>query len=126
MPWLQDGGVASVTDLVDIGEQCTSGLLCLYQRGVIHRDLRRDNVLVSSRDRLCVKIADFGLSHQLPAYASGAEQRTAILGHATILQVDAPVGHEYWLAPEACCSTDQGLVASPATDVYMLGFCSSW
>ena len=37
----------------------------LHSSGIVHRDFRADNLLVSSRDPLCVKVTDFGIAHAM-------------------------------------------------------------
>ena len=54
---------------IAILRQCVSGLHHLHQLGILHRDLRAANVLVTSADPIHVVIADFGVSHQLSEYA---------------------------------------------------------
>ena len=54
--------------LLEALQQALSGLHYLHTLGIMHRDFRTANILVSSRDPLCVMVADFGLSHQLSRY----------------------------------------------------------
>jgi eukaryotic-like serine/threonine-protein kinase len=71
-----------------------------YQHGVIHRDIKSANILLSERDD--IKISDFG---------------TAQLSHATHTQIDGFVGSPAYMAPEQ-------INEEPATvqsDIYSLG-----
>ena len=45
--------------------QVNSALQHLHRCGILHRDLRADNVLVFSTFPLVVKVSDFGLGHVL-------------------------------------------------------------
>jgi len=44
--------------------QILSGLKCLHNKGLIHRDLKPDNIFISLKRGIC-KIGDFGLSKVL-------------------------------------------------------------
>ncbi|APR83892.1 serine/threonine protein kinase [Minicystis rosea] len=54
----------SPAEMVDILLQVLSALAAAHQRGVIHRDLKPDNIFLSQRDgmRLVPKLLDFGIS----------------------------------------------------------------
>ncbi len=62
--------------------QVLDGLAFLHSLGIIHRDLRADNVLVASIMPLRVLIADFGIAHQLSttAVSAGTGSATASNG----------------------------------------------
>jgi serine/threonine protein kinase len=47
--------------------QVLKGLRHLHRLGILHRDLRTQNLLVASMDPLRVVLADLGLSHLLSA-----------------------------------------------------------
>ena len=51
---------------------CVSFLAVLLQLGVVHRDLKANNVFLTSEKPLKVVVGDFGLSHALqPVSESG-------------------------------------------------------
>ena len=50
----------TVPEVVDFGAQIASGLAMLHAHGIVHRDIKPDNVIVGSDG--VVKIADFGLA----------------------------------------------------------------
>lgn len=64
-----DDGVVPETDARHIMRQLCEALAHCHDRGVIHRDLKLDNVLVR-RPMLQVKLADFGISR---TYCAGQE-----------------------------------------------------
>eukprot|EP01062_Namystynia_karyoxenos_P052176 TRINITY_DN4155_c0_g1_i3.p1 TRINITY_DN4155_c0_g1~~TRINITY_DN4155_c0_g1_i3.p1 ORF type:complete len:1300 (+),score=164.54 TRINITY_DN4155_c0_g1_i3:461-3901(+) len=70
--------------------QILLGVGYLHSHGVIHRDLKGDNILMAQEGR-CVKIADFGTSKRLKAGALGEAHQTA----ATTM-----AGTPLWMAPE--------------------------
>jgi serine/threonine protein kinase len=49
-------------EVQQITRQILHALYYLHERGVTHRDIKPDNILISSRNPLIVKLSDFGLS----------------------------------------------------------------
>lgn len=50
------------TEVQQITRQILHALYYLHQRGVTHRDIKPDNILIANRNPLIVKLSDFGLS----------------------------------------------------------------
>ncbi|KAL6048786.1 Protein kinase of the Mitotic Exit Network [Balamuthia mandrillaris] len=65
--------------------QVLDGLVYLHEQGVIHRDIKAANILITKEGR--VKVADFGVSTKLGA-------------NATVDNASNVVGSPYWMAPE--------------------------
>ncbi|KAG2489256.1 hypothetical protein HYH03_012276 [Edaphochlamys debaryana] len=94
---------------LDIALELAEGLLFLHSHGVVHRDVKPDNVLLT-RD-LRVKITDFGISR---AVAPGGEI-DSVQGN----------GNPLWLAPEVQAFQGTKPAYTNAVDVYAWGviFC---
>jgi len=98
---LRDRGRLEVGEVVDIVGQACQGLDYAHHNGVVHRDVKPGNLLVSETG--IVKLADFGI-------AKATEQ-------SSITQVGSVLGTAAYLAPEQA----RGEEAGPATDLYSLG-----
>lgn len=98
---LRDRGHLEVGEATDIVGQACQGLDYAHRNGVVHRDVKPGNLLVSETG--VVKLADFGI-------AKATEQ-------SSITQVGSVLGTAAYLAPEQA----RGEEAGPATDLYSLG-----
>ena len=88
-------------EAVDIMKQLCSAISEAHSRGIIHRDIKPQNVLV--KDDGTIKITDFGI-----AVANGSVQLTY---NNTVM------GSAHYLAPE----TTQGKEPNEQVDIYSLG-----
>ena len=105
---LQRHGPLDAETTVEIGIQACSGLDYAHRRGIIHRDVKPGNLMISGGPvgggaQLAVKLTDFGI-------ARAVEQ-------TRITQVGSVIGTAAYLSPEQV----RGEEATPATDVYALG-----
>ena len=98
---LRDRGHLDVPHAVDYLSQSCKGLEYAHRNGVIHRDVKPGNLLVS--DTGVVKLADFGI-------ARATDQ-------SSITQVGSVLGTAAYLAPEQA----RGEEAGPRSDIYSLG-----
>jgi TPR repeat protein len=99
-------GPLEIADALEMARQVCEGLEAAHAAGVLHRDLKPDNVLCTSHGSYVV--VDFGLAKDL-------ELESALRLSQTGMIQGTP---RYW-APEQA----EGLTTSPtpATDVYLLG-----
>ena len=88
-------------EAVDIMKQLCSAISEAQSRGIIHRDIKTQNVIVKADGS--IKILDFGI-----ATAKGSMQLT---------QANNVMGSVHYLAPELA----KGEAASPQSDIYALG-----
>ncbi|MGZ4306051.1 MAG: protein kinase domain-containing protein [Solirubrobacteraceae bacterium] len=98
---LRDEGHLDVKLAVDYLSQSCKGLEYAHRNGVIHRDVKPGNLLVS--DTGVVKLADFGIARAVD--------------QSSITQVGSVLGTAAYLAPEQA----RGEEAGPRSDIYSLG-----
>ncbi|HTR76124.1 MAG TPA: protein kinase [Solirubrobacterales bacterium] len=104
---LQRHGPLDPETAAEIGIQACAGLDYAHRRGIIHRDVKPGNLMITDgpvgSGDLGVKLTDFGIARAI-------EQ-------TRITQVGSVVGTAAYLSPEQV----RGDEATPATDVYALG-----
>lgn len=97
----REKGAMDPIELLPILIQTARGLFIAHSHGVIHRDVKPANIMVSDSGE--VKITDFGVS-----YSTGQGQ---------ITQDGMVVGTAQYISPEQA----QGQQATPQSDIYSLG-----
>ena len=90
-----------IETIVHIAKQISAGLSHAHQNGIIHRDIKPQNILMN--ENLTCKITDFGIAR---AY-----------GDTTLTQTNQMLGTVYYLSPEQA----RGNVTTAQSDIYSLG-----
>src|ERR1700736_42893 len=99
---LKTAGPLSAERTADVGAHVAAALGYAHKHGVIHRDVKPGNVLITDEGQ--VKVTDFGI-----ARAANAEQN--------LTQTGAVMGTATYFSPEQA----QGTTVDGRTDIYSLG-----
>jgi serine/threonine protein kinase len=98
---LQDRGTLQLPEVIRIGHDVASALQAAHAVGIVHRDVKPGNVLIT--DDGSAKLTDFGISHAV--------------GDVTLTSTGMVSGTPAYLAPEVA----RGGKSSFAADVFSLG-----
>jgi tRNA A-37 threonylcarbamoyl transferase component Bud32 len=99
---IERGGPLAVDRALDLVAQAAWALQAAHEAGVVHRDVKPANLLVTPSD--VVKVTDFGIARAADA--------------VPLTRTGTVMGTAHYLAPEMASSRG---AASPLSDVYALG-----
>ncbi|MEM8993806.1 MAG: serine/threonine-protein kinase, partial [Acidobacteriota bacterium] len=102
---LEESGPLPIPRILDVGAQVAAGLAEAHRHGILHRDLKAENVLIDDRGR--IRLVDFGLAK---AVAPSPEE-TALSAPGTV------VGTGRAMSPEQA----RGLELCPRSDLFAFG-----
>lgn len=99
--YIQQNSPVDVSEAVDIMRQVTSAITHAHDNGIVHRDIKPQNILIDHYGH--VKVTDFGIAMALSATA--------------LTQTNSVLGSVHYLSPEQA----RGGMATKKSDVYSMG-----
>ena len=103
-------GPLTERDAVDIALQLSSALAAAHARGIVHRDVKPENVML--RPDGYVKLLDFGLARRAASTATSDDTETLLRSEPGLI-----VGTPRYMSPEQA----RGLALDARSDVWSLG-----
>lgn len=102
--------ILSLKEIVEIALQITSALSAAHQKGIIHRDVKPENIMI--REDGYVKVLDFGLAKLIEPMPISRENRTFVQSIPGIIRGTIP-----YMSPEQA----RGLQVDARTDIWSFG-----
>ena len=99
---IKNEGVLDEYTALDITKQIAQALSAAHKKGVIHRDIKPHNILISNEGRQ-VKVADFGIAKAV--------------SNSTITNIGSIIGSVHYFSPEQA----KGQPVAKNADLYSLG-----
>ena len=96
-----------------IGRAAAEGLAAAHAKGIVHRDVKPENLFMTRDGR--IKVLDFGLARETPPQLAGAVSESPTLGPRT--EAGVVLGTVGYLSPEQA----RGLPADSRSDIFSLG-----
>lgn len=103
-------GRLPISTVVDVGRQMASALEEAHEKGVVHRDIKSSNIILTSKGS--VKILDFGLAKPLPLAAKMREEVSDITEPGVL------IGTITYMSPEQASGTGE---VTHLSDIFSLG-----
>lgn len=100
---IQEEGTLDEYTALDITKQIAMALGSAHKRGIIHRDIKPHNILISNEGRNIVKVADFGIAKAV--------------SNSTMTNIGGVIGSVHYFSPEQA----KGKFVTNNADLYSLG-----
>jgi eukaryotic-like serine/threonine-protein kinase len=107
----------SMQRILEIGVQIADALCAAHRGGVLHRDLKPGNIMLSDDRR--AKVLDFGLAKLIapPAVGDGDHTKSISSGRLAETQAGVVMGTVSYMSPEQL----RGVAIGPASDIFAFG-----
>ena len=113
---VQAGATLPLEVVVEVCQQALHGLAYAHERGVIHRDISADNLVVSFDG--VVKVVDFGIAHGVGTpQESVASTASVPVTNSRLTQAGLVIGKAGYMPPERA----EGADATESGDLFALG-----
>jgi serine/threonine protein kinase/Tol biopolymer transport system component len=99
---------------IDYGLQIARGLAAAHEKGIVHRDIKPDNIFVTNDGR--VKILDFGLA-KLTAAITASESQTEVPTRKVNTDPGTVMGTVGYMSPEQL----RGQITDARSDIFSFG-----
>jgi serine/threonine protein kinase len=104
-------GILDIDTVIDLGIQISLALIAAHEQGITHRDLKPDNVIIDSKNK--IHVLDFGLA-MISTSAPGKKPEDTV---TRLESLGTVAGTLPYMAPEQL----RGEKSSPLMDIYALG-----
>jgi len=110
---IERDGALALPHLLDVGIQVAEALGAAHEIGLVHRDVKPANILVTPRGR--AKVLDFGLAKIVRTLADGFDGDAPTLMNLT--DEGTVLGTAFYMSPEQT----RGEALDPRSDIFSLG-----
>ena len=97
----RDEGPLTIEEVISIGRQVLDGLAAIHDQGIVHRDIKPQNVLLDQR--MVARLTDFGVAF--------------LANDVTLTESGMTIGTAAYMAPEQAT----GRAVGPTADIYSVG-----
>ncbi|MGH9822595.1 MAG: protein kinase domain-containing protein [Blastocatellia bacterium] len=111
-------GPLPIDAVIDIGRQAAEALAEAHERGVVHRDIKSANIMITGRGK--VKVLDFGLAKPLPLIERRSKSRSSAADRSSEKLTESGIllGTVNYMSPEQASGKGE---VTHLSDLFSLG-----